>query len=323
MAQSETINILCATDDNYAPYCGIMLTSLFESNNDCRFQVFVFLDGSLSEENERRYNSLGLKYGNEIVLMRVDEEKVKGFPLKKDTYVTLATYYRLMVAEWLPKEVRKVVYLDGDMVVVGDVRSLWDLNLDGVAVAGVRGPRSSYEDVCKYLGYSGSLGYFNAGVLVLNLDYWRTHGITEKVIKFVKDHCGQLPMMDQDVLNGALYNEKMILPDRYNYMTMCFLRKNWENYAEERRQVCVEEGDKRVVVHYLGRVKPWDYRHYGGPFYSEWEKYRRKSLWRDCRNKNTFIGYAKHLAKRYVFPNLLKKQHPEWAVTHETKRFYS
>ena len=50
---SERINILCATDNNYAPYCGIMLTSLFESNRDCGFNVFVFVDGCLSNANQK------------------------------------------------------------------------------------------------------------------------------------------------------------------------------------------------------------------------------------------------------------------------------
>ena len=49
----ETINILCATDNNYAPYCGIMLTSLFDSNRDCHFVVYIFQDGSMSEVNKK------------------------------------------------------------------------------------------------------------------------------------------------------------------------------------------------------------------------------------------------------------------------------
>lgn len=312
MDVKETINILCATDDSYAPYCGIMLTSLFESNKDCRFEVYVFVDGNLSEENKRRYGRLGIKYGNEIALMSMDEDLVQGFPLKENTYVTLATYYRLFAARVLPETVHKVIYLDGDIAVVGNIRPLWDVDIEGMAIAGVRGPRPSYNDVCEYLGYSGSHGYFNAGVLLLNLDYWRAHATEEKVIKFIEKYRGNLPMMDQDALNGALCDEKMMLPDRYNYMTMCCLKKNWEGYSEERRQMWVEEGRNKVIVHYLGRVKPWDYLHYGGPFYFEWEKYRRKSLWRDCRNTKPFIKYAKHLVKRYLFPGVIRRQHAEW-----------
>ncbi len=318
----ETINILCATDKNFAPYCGIMLTSLFESNSDCRFHVFVLVDSCLSEENERKFDTLGRKYGHEISVTDIEISMVEKLPVNERSHITCATYFRLFAALLLPDEVHKVIYLDGDMVVVGDIRPLWNLDMDGVAVSGVRGPRSSYSDICRYLGYSEEYGYFNAGVLVLNLDYWRTHDTTEKVLKFVEDHHAYLPMMDQDALNGALYDEKKMLPDRYNYMTMFFLRKNWESYADERRQECIEEGGKKVILHYLGRVKPWNYRYFGGPFHSEWEKFRRKSLWRDCRNKKPFVKYARHLVKRYLFPNILREQlSTEWVVPPESSLF--
>ena len=54
----ETINIVCATDNNYAPYCGIMLTSLFESNKDCVFSVYVLINGDFSSQNKRKYKML-------------------------------------------------------------------------------------------------------------------------------------------------------------------------------------------------------------------------------------------------------------------------
>lgn len=322
MVMEDTINILCATDNNYAPYCGIMLTSLFDSNKDCRFVVYVFEDGSVSEENVNKYQRLAKKYGNEIVLKTIDEDMVKWFPMNEQTHITIPTYYRLLAADLLPKEVKKVIYFDGDLVVSGDIKPLWNVNLDGMAIAAVRGPSPSYEDKCISLGYPTTFGYFNAGVLVCNLDYWREHDLMDKFVKFISKKSSDLPMMDQDVLNGVLYSERFLLPDRYNYMTMSFLDAVWERYTEERRRECIEEGDKRVIVHFAGGDKPWNYWHYGGPFFSMWDKYRRKSLWRDCIDTKPIKKHLKHMVKRCLFPNLMRNQHRQWVVIPENKVYY-
>ena len=77
----EKINVLCATDNNYAPYCGIMLTSLFESNRDCRFVVFVFVDGYLTDANQKKYKVLEQKYDCEVNLMTIDDRLLENCPI--------------------------------------------------------------------------------------------------------------------------------------------------------------------------------------------------------------------------------------------------
>ena len=317
-----TINILCAADDNYAPYCGIMLTSLFENNKDCHFEVWVFVDGSFSEDNKRKYSLLGQKYGQEIVLQKIDEMNIQGFPINERMHITLSTYYRLFASELLPRYMHKVIYLDCDIIVVGGIKQLWDIDLHDIAIGGVLGFRPSYSDKCDCLGYSRTFGYFNAGVLLINLDYWREKSLSKKVFDFISVHHSSLPWMDQDALNGVLYNSKEILPARYNFMTMVFLKDCWENYAKETQHYYLDEFKKRVVVHYVGGEKPWIYRTYGGPFFSDWEKYRRKSLWKDCRDTKPLQKHFKHLIKRYTFPHFFRKQHSQWVVLSESKRAF-
>ena len=321
MLNSETIYILCATDDNYAPYCGIMLTSLFVNNKDCQFVVYVFVDGSLTEENVERYKRLGTKYGNDIKLKFVDESLVKRFPLNKRVAITLPTYYRLLAADLLPDMIHRVIYLDCDALVVGDIKPLWNVNIDGIALAGVMDCALYFDSLCNRLGYSVEYSYFNAGVLVLNLDYWRENCLTKKVVKFIFDNYSHLRWMDQDALNGTLYNVKLLLPARYNYSTRFFLKKFWENYSLERQKYYLEESGNIVIIHYQGN-KPWNYKGYGGPFFPVWEKYRRESLWRDCRNIKPLGKHIKHLVKRYLFTGLFRSQHQEWAVTPENKKLF-
>lgn len=319
----DTINIFCATDNNYAPYCGIMLTSLFESNKDCHFVVYIFQDGSVTEENVKKYERLAIQYGNEIVLKTVAESMVKGFPINEEMRITLPTYYRLLAADLLPKDVHKIIYLDCDAIVVGDIKQLWNVCLNGLAFAGVKDRDVVQEDVCTRLGYHSSYGYVNAGVLVLNLDYWREHAVLEKASRFVSTHYSKLLWMDQDVLNGTLYDKKKVLPARYNFMTLFFLKENWEKCTQEQHNYYIEESEKMVVMHYAGKDKPWLYRSYVGPFFSEWENRRRKALWRNCRDIKPLQKHIKYLVKRHLFPCMIRNQRFRWAVVPDNKKYYN
>ena len=318
----ETINILCATDNNYAPYCGIMLTSLFESNKDCHFVVYVFEDGSVTEENVSKYQRLAKKYRNEIVLKTIDESMVKAFPMTANAYITMPTYYRLLAANLLPSDVHRVIYLDCDIIVNGDIKPLWDVNLGDKALAGIRGCSDYVQHHCERLGYPKSFDYFNAGVLTLDLDFWRMNQMSEKVYSFILHNSSALLLMDQDALNGVFYSKKILLPSRYNFQVLLFDIRFWGNYSCELRYYYLEECNRASIIHFAGSEKPWDYRHYGGPFFSLWDKYRKKSLWRDCRDTKPMKKHVKHMVKRYLFPGLFRKQHPEWVLTDETKCYY-
>lgn len=321
----ETINILCATDENYAPYCGIMLTSLFESNRDCRFRVFVLTDDLFSDTNVNKFNRLGQKYENEITLKTVDETMLRGFPTDEE-WVTLPTYYRLLAARLLPEDVHKIIYFDCDIAVVGDILPLWQMDLTGKAIAGARGYGVWEKDPsCERLGIDFFVGYFNAGVLLINLDYWRANGVTDALLEYIitnyKDKSKFL-LRDQDTLNVVLQNKKIYFPDRFNFRVYVFTEEYWESYSLNQRKNYLEECKLASVIHYISGGKPWEYRSYGGPFYSDWEKYRRKSLWRDCRDTKPLRKHIKHIIKRYFFPRFFREQHRQWVVLPENKRFY-
>lgn len=322
MDTTETISVLCATDDNYAPYCGIMLTSLFKSNKNYRFLVYVFEDGSIKEEDVKKYQHLASKYGNEIVIKIIDEVITKDFPINKNTHITLPTYYRLLAADLLPEDVHKVIYLDCDVIVVGDIMPLWKVNLEGLAIAGAMDRTVHCDQLCDRLGYPVSYGYFNAGVLVYNLDFWREKGLAKKVFNFIYSNSSNLRWMDQDSLNGTLYNAKMVLPARYNFSTQFFGKDRWEKYSKERQQYYFEECGNIVIIHYQGGIKPWDFRHYTAPFYYAWEKLKRKSLWRKCSRIKPWPMHIMHRVKRIMYPGFFKRRSSQWVVSPENRYCY-
>ncbi len=318
----DTINILCATDNNYAPYCGIMLTSLFESNKDSRFDVYVFVDGDLSTRNVKKFCRIEQRYKNKVVLLAIDNELLKDCPINRlnnqgsHNHITLPTYYRLLASELLPQTIKKIIYFDCDIIINGDIKPFWETDLEGKAVACVGDCYPMDKQMDERLGYPKEFGYFNAGVVMLNLAYWRDHQISKKLFDYISEKGSLLKYMDQDVLNAVLYDKKVFVSERYNFQVLFFSPGFWKDYSTAFRQTLIEESNNAVVIHYCASVKVWNYRYYGGPFNDVWNKYRKKSLWRYCIVKKPKLKYIKFLVKRFLFPRLLENQRKGlWILT--------
>ena len=309
IAIDNVINVLCASDNNYVPYCGIMLTSLFESNKNNRFEVYLMHDGSLSQKNVNKLNLLREKYGNTIHLITVASEFVSGYSVHSATHVlTMPTYYRLLSADILPMELHKVLYLDCDIIVNGNVKVFWDTDIDGYAVSAVKDCSFHYNgQTYKRLGYSDDFGYFNAGVLLINLDYWRGFQLAKQYKEFYQNAGPeQLWMMDQDILNSVLYDKKKLVQERFNFQTEVFMSNFWCRYPKDYQDNLMKECDAAVIFHYCGSLKPWNRRYNKTVFFNQWNFYRKKSLWKYCRTWEPFLKYAKYIIKKIFFPSKLK-----------------
>lgn len=329
--EKDKINVLCATDENYAPYCGIMITSLFESNPDSHFEVFVFVDDNLSRKNVKKFNKLGRKYGNEIRMVAIDNELIKDCPLSDrnkghDThlYLSRVAYYRLLAPRLLPDSVHKIIYFDCDVAVIGDIKPFWNVDLTRKAIACVNDCYPLDKQMDERLGYDKEYGYFNSGVVIYNLDYWRQHDTSKQLFDYIREQGTKLKYLDQDVVNGCLYDKKVVVGERYNFQVLFFVPSFWEDYSEEFQQKLLEEGRNAVVIHFCGPCKVWDFRYFGGAFYNVWETNRKKSLWRKEGHYTTPISkYVKFLIKRHLFPSaLLRRKEGQWLRLPENEACY-
>jgi len=296
----STLNILCATDDNYVPYCGIMITSLFENNKDSKVCVYIMIDKPLSAKNTISFSRLAMTYGQQIELLMVDKSFLLNFPIKGMNYWSIATYYRLYAAELLPKFINRVLYLDCDIIITGSLASLWEIDMKDKACASVP-DIFIFSDVCqRRLRYSVVDGYFNAGVLLMNLKYWRSNLIGQKCLCYLEDHYDLIEANDQDVLNAVLHDKNIALPLSYNYQIQ-FLSKYFYNLQnDEMRQQILEAYNNPRIIHFAYQIKPWNVLYYKRPFADVWMKYKDISLW-----KHTFPTFPQRkcfnwLVKRFI-----------------------
>lgn len=280
------LDIVACTDKRNIMPTGVMMCSVCVNNADLNILFHIITDTDVTEEDYNDLAAVVAPYNKASVRFYYVSEQVLGnsFP-KLDNKITRTAYFRLYITDILPASINKVLYLDGDVIVRHSVKELWDMDLSDFAIAAVPDMRESTTDRYDGLGYSKSLGYFNSGVLLINLAYWRQHQVTKQFKEFIRNRSEAILYWDQDVLNYIFREQKMTLPIKYNFQHG-FLWKNprcdWSRHGNEVK----EARQDPVIVHFTGD-KPWIYSYDPNPFRSTFLKYQKMTRWKgvsiDCR----------------------------------------
>lgn len=301
----EIMDIVACTDKWFVMPTGVMMYSVCVNNPEVDIVFHVIHDDSVTSKDRRDLEETVTVFeGKSITFYHVDVTKFPCFPnITVGMAITQATYYRLMLSEILPKTIRKVLYLDGDMIIRHSLLPLWNTDLKDYAVGAVPGSESNPEHYHR-LNYPSQLGYFNAGVLLVNLEYWREHDVVKDFMCILQKFPDKLLFHDQDVLNAAFSENKVILPIKYN-LHSAFLRKlpkyDYKKYVKE-----VEEARKNpVIVHFIAE-KPWIIysRQPKHPFASTFFKYQSQTKWNGVKiDKRPFklraINYVGDMLRKY------------------------
>ena len=293
------IHIACNIDANFMQHCAVTLVSLFENNKSADICVHIVAP-SLSEENQQILRNLVASYGNDIRFYFPPEDLLSCFAIKKfGKRISMATYYRCMFSAILPDDVEKVLYLDCDIVVLGDISEFWNTDLSGCGAACIEDIGKDEDERYERLHYDRSYSYFNAGVLLINLDYWREHKVDKQCVEYFQTYPERILFNDQDLLNVVLHKDKVFVPLKWN-MQDGFYRygmdkkvADWNSFREELLHP--------VILHYTNK-KPWNYDSMH-PLRSEYYKYLDMTPWQGQRPPSSLKKRVQWCMKRlpYVF----------------------
>jgi lipopolysaccharide biosynthesis glycosyltransferase len=177
------IVLILSADDGYAMQLAVTLRSIIDNLSPRRTLSIFVLDGGIQEINKTKIIR-SLKKGRYKIQWLQPPLHLLAWA-KQIRYFTLAAYLRLLVPKILPLEVKKAIYLDCDLIVLKDLGDLWNVEMDDqytVAVQDGYLPYVSSHNVMPYyleLGLSGDSKYFNSGVMVINIQKWRSIDILE------------------------------------------------------------------------------------------------------------------------------------------------
>lgn len=296
------MHIVFTSDDNYLRYLGVTMCSVCENNADVELEFHVVLSGQVSDEGRDYLVGIASKYARKVNFYPIRNGLLDILPAGKagqPAHISTAAYYRLFLASILPERVEKVIYLDCDLVVVGSLRPMWETDMSGCPIGAVTDMDAASLERYRRLRYPVRCGYFNSGVLLINLRYWRREGSQGLFEDFINAHLDRIVYHDQDVLNYVFRDNKKELPIKFNLQEGgLYTRVNlsWE-YDDQ-----LEEAIKNpVIVHYTTGRKPWN-TGCTHPWRGLWYEYLDKAGVRDFKpvrkkaKKKTMKGRIRDLA---------------------------
>jgi Lipopolysaccharide biosynthesis proteins, LPS:glycosyltransferases len=282
-ALPNEISIAVAADEGYAQHLAAALVSAAVHLPPSARACFYVIDGGLSPVSRRLLEDTVSAHRVRIRWVGMPIRFLDG--IRAGGHLSAATYYKILVPELLRRyAIDKVLYLDCDVIVLGDLTPIWQEDLRDYALAAI-------EDIggqCrkKELAIPLSHPYFNAGVLLFNLRKWREERLTDRVLAYAAMHGERLLFHDQDALNAVLHGEWLELPPEWN------LQSNM--LTANQRKVGLR---RPIVVHYTGASKPWHYDNVH-PYRNEYYRYLNMTAWRRYRPPVTLTGMAKKAVKR-------------------------
>jgi len=313
MPNQQTITIVSAANRLYAMPLAVMMTSVVCNAKSGRALDFHIIESGFDQ---------GLREKVEVSVLQnkadsckvsfhwitLDESVVKNLPgAGHVAHITPETYAKVLAPELLPASCHRAISLDSDLIVLADVADLFDALDDQhtlAAVANVFFPyvsspflNTSIPVVFNHaeLGIPATNRYFQAGVLVINVDLWRERKITSRIIQYLESHRTKVYFHDQGGLNAVLFDQWMRLDQRWNQTTTILQPQHWTSPAYSKSDWRKSRNDP-FIVHYTGPDKPWHPR-YRRPRASFFYQYLMKTVFKDDLKMSTLentIGYRNY-----------------------------
>lgn len=264
--------LFCA-NDLYAQHMAACIVSLLENSSLTHHDLCVvgkFEDPSVAEKLQTlvaAYPSAALRIIN---FLPSDE-----LQLPTRMHWTSDTFSRFWVSEFFDDTVGRVLYLDSDMIIRGDIAPLWRMELGDKMFGAVSIPGSEQGEA---LGVPDGYGYFNNGVLLIDMVVWRKEQPLKKLLPYIEAKIEHLPYLDQDALNACYFDKRQPLDFRWNMIVPFTWANSFIPMSKADRRTIVNEA---LICHYNGRSKPWHYLN-DHPHKGEYWRYIRKTPWWDA-----------------------------------------
>lgn len=233
------MKLVLSINNGFEKYASVVLHSFFQYHKKEGTEIFILCEQC--NDSLLKLKWFEKKYSCAVNFCEIDIASLNN-PVVNG-HVSIAAYFRLLLARLLP-QISKVIYLDCDLLINGSLNELWNTAIKDYAVAGVEDKMVTHKDE---LGFPENKPYFNSGVLLINLDYWRQKNLTGQFLQFLGTNSERIRYWDQDVLNMVLQDKCLFLPKKWNYIPTADKVTN----------------DVRIL-HFAGKHKPWDI-HYPYP----------------------------------------------------------
>ncbi|EAJ8228698.1 glycosyltransferase family 8 protein [Campylobacter jejuni] len=246
----KNIHIFFTINDAYSGYLSACMISILDSLDRDYIPYFYIIDGGISEKNKNKLKFLNIGREFYVEFIAVNQDLFKNLPNSSQSHISNETNYRFLVSTIKPN-LDKCIFLDVDLVAVGDISKLWEICIDDYYMAAVsdQAPLHSESWTLK-LPLPYDYLYVNTGVTLINLKKWREDNIQELLFQNSAQYAEILQFPDQDTLNITLYKKIKYLSHIYNAMPV-------QTYYNEKQKQ--EAFSNPQIIHWAGYKKPWKF----------------------------------------------------------------
>ncbi len=284
--------VIYHSSDSFVSVTAVSMLSLFENNKSFDNIHILYIGRGISDTNKEKLHKIANQYNRELEFMEMPNWSEKmGIDLKSCKKGWLGFgYNRLFLTEYIPEDIDRVLYLDSDTVIEGDLQEMWETDFEDCYMAGVDDCLSStYRNIVEI---SDNGTYCNAGVLLINLKKWREDNIVKRFVDEITDKNGYFIFNEQSILNSVFSGKIKILPQNYNVNSLVYtfkynelmrLRKpyNFSYTADELENA----KNNPVITHFTGLYyvarRPW-IENSDHPHREAFDFYRKMTPWADA-----------------------------------------
>ena len=292
----EPIIVVCAADDKYAMPLAVTVRSALENLKSELGIILFIIDGGIKARNKQKILTTLTSEKCEVRFIEKPETYTKDLEQayqytvtegRAKNYISIAQYYRLFIAELLPNDAKKAIYLDCDLVVKGDLGQLWKNDLGNNFVLAAQDTWvdsvSAANGLLNYqeLGIDPDTHYFNSGVLLINLVKWRAEKVFAKAIEYLNHNKEHIIYGDQDVLNAIFFRQWDEIDPRWNFTARVYEYSSYEEspYPEKIYNSLIHTDP--YIIHFISAEKPWNCRNV--PLKEHFFKYIDMTAWSGWR----------------------------------------
>lgn len=296
-ASDEAISVVCGADERFALPLAVMCYSLLYN---ARHPVNVYvLDTGLHAASKQRLREILDPFDGNMRITDVQEQIFADIQIQKKR-LGIASLSRLLIDRVVPNPINKSIYIDADCLVLDDISKLWDEELGSAIIGATRDyvlpyfrARAGEPPTYIHGREEGTEHYFNAGVMVINLEKWRQHNVTERSIEYLERLDEPATFLDQDALNVVCREHWHPIDYAWNvWPDVKVAPEECSLFQAEPEQIAAIESTEVSIVHFAGDEKPWTYEDNEMPYASKYSRYLRDSGW------FSELGYRAWLAKR-------------------------
>lgn len=297
------INVMYASDENFAWIMATSIISLLKNNKYNKINIFI-ASQEITSESKIKIKTMVNKYSNvNLKIIEIpDLDMIAEMTIDIKRY-SKSMFSRIMCDSLLPKSLSRIIYIDCDTIIMKDLLDLYNLDLKGKTIGAVNDCRNKkYND---NLGMQSESIYINSGVLLIDLKKYRKNNYEAFLIKKIIKHNGELEFPDNDIICRYLENDIKIIPPKYNATSVLFAC-NWNNLLKLRKphkcfsnKEYVDAVNDPTIVHFttcfLLPARPW-YKNYRHKYANYFIKYKMNTPWKS----KELLDYNPNFVKKLI-----------------------